>query len=55
VPSFVTDPFSSTALDDFDYCHLEGGKVLVGKQFSAHTARIKREAKAKFGVDFDKP
>jgi hypothetical protein len=54
-PAFVTAPFASSALDDFDYFHLEGGKVLPARRFGAETTRIRSEAKAKFGNDFDKP
>ena len=54
-PAFVTAPFSATALADFDYFHLEGGNVLAGPDFPAATTRVRREAKAAFGADFDKP
>ncbi|MEP6689606.1 MAG: DUF4056 domain-containing protein [Gemmatimonadaceae bacterium] len=54
-PAFVTAAFSQTAMDDFDYFHLEGGKVLPGREFASATARVRLEAKALFGNDFDKP
>ncbi len=54
-PAFVTAAFSSTAKNDYDYFHLEGGNVLAKRHFAREIARIKGEARAAFGVDFDKP
>jgi hypothetical protein len=54
VPSFVTKPFSARAHADYDYFHLEGGKVLPGSKYADAIKRVKAEAKTEFGVDFDK-
>jgi hypothetical protein len=54
-PAFVTAAFSTNVRDDYDYFHLEGGRVLAKSKFDVETARVRLEAKAEFGSDFDKP
>ena len=41
--------------DDYDYFHMESGKVLPRRKYDDAIARVKREAKTEFGTDFDKP
>jgi hypothetical protein len=54
-PAIVTAGFSTNVRDDYDYFHLEGGSLLPRSKFDVATARVKLEAKAEFGADFDKP